>query len=1449
LIQFSFFQTWLAGHLTKYLSEELQTTIRVDKVHINFLSGFTLTGVYVEDQHKDTLLFANSIGFTVRNFSSANRKLTVKKINLNTATFHLNQYAGEEHDNLFFLLNYFSGADSTMDSTSAPWDIRFDKIDLVNVSFKHWVEGDTLDPVGINFTDISISEINGSLEKLHFEGDSLFVDVNKLAFREKSGFVVNEFKAAAKIASDEMRFTDLHIKSPQTEIEGNLTFEYDSFADFNWFTRHIHWKADFVNTNVSFGDIAYFAHDLWGIKNTLALSGNFKGTVNKFKGKNVELRWGEKSILKGNIGMYGLPNIAETFIDVQADEIRTNKKDIELFPMYPFTEGKTLSLPDNMASLGEVKFTGKFTGFYSDFVAYGNVSTALGYISSDLNLKHDPKTSNYFYQGHLSATSFNVGKLISQEDLGLVSFNTQIKGSGLQLDNIDARMTGTVQAIGFKKYTYRNIKVDGELSKKLFNGALTIHEKNIDLDFQGAIDFRDSLPIFNFTAMVDNVNLDSLHLIDLPNENILKTSITSSLRGNRLDNLEGSIEIANTFLKSGNRMYRVNNVLLTAKKESAVMKSLKLNSDFMDVNLHGQFELVSLFDAFKEILPRYLPSVILPLKKDPGRQNFDFDIHLRNTSLITEIFLPSWTIDPMTFLTGKVNTGDQSFNMYLQSPSIRYNSLVFHTIDLKVNADNQELAMLATLSQFNFSEKSYIPTVELNASARNNMIVADLHLADSDSFPNKAHLKAGLEFFSASRFDLRFDTSTIILKNKLWNINAENIVAFDTSSVRFSSLNFSSENESVDVDGIIGTSVEENLRLNFKNFNLNNLDPLLQLGSSRLGGTIDGDLTLNEARTDLKAETDLVISNLVLNDDTLGNAKIISRFNSGQKVVVANVEIVKGSARIIDIKGNYYAAKDDNNLDFDIHISNLYLKTIERYIDEILSEVRGKVSADLKLTGTFKEPVFEGTVDFARATCIVNYLNTKYSFTNTVKVKKNVFDLSGVTVIDKDNNEAKVKGQITHQFFDHFVFDVEVYPKNFQMLNTNYSQNSLYYGNAVVSGYAHFYGPLNLIAMDINLAPSKGTLINIPLSNSAEVTQSDFITFVDHSKNYDYDEKPRTLVTNSGIRLNMNLDMNPSATINLIFDEKIGDVISGTGDGSIRLDINTNGEFNMYGTYTISKGEYLFTLQNLINKKFNIDSGSKITWAGDPYAANVDLSAVYVLYTSSLYNLVQDSTYKRRLPVECRLLLTNKLLNPTINYDINVRGLDPTGESIVKSILNSEQEVSKQMFSLLLLNQFSPPSSQTASSSRIDAGAGAGASASELLSNQVSNWLGRLSKDVNIGINYRSKDNYSNEEIQLLFAKSLFNDRLLVEGNVGYTSNQTQNTNDLVGDFYAEYKVSEDGRFRLKGFNRSNADNVLNYSAPYTQGFGIFFRQEFNDIPDLLRRLKLLDREKKINKK
>lgn len=1392
----------------------------------------------MEDLHHDTLLYSEEISVGIKDLSTAARRLSIGTLRLSRTDFNLMEYRGEEHDNLYFLLDYFSSNDTT---ASKPWKLTVDQLKLDNLHFRHRVESDSLEPEGVDFSNLDIDSIHGDLYDIHFVGDSVFARIEKLRFHDHSGFTLQELSADAKVGPDELRCKGLKIVTPQTSIRADLTFQFDSFPDFDEFLEKVRWRGDFTSSTVSFTDIAYFATDLKGLDKAVALEGNFRGTVSKFRGRNVRLGWGKESVFKGNISMTGLPEIDETYIDVLAEQIRTSARDIEWIPIPPFETKQTIDVPENLEDLGLVDFKGKFTGFFSDFVAYGNLNSDVGYLSADINLKYDSRIKDYVYKGHVSSNHFDIGKIARIGDMGQVTLAADIDGKGLRFETVDARLIGNIQSLGFKNYAYSNIKVNGEIAKKLFNGKVNVQDPNLDLDFEGKINFQGKLPIFDFTAAIKRAHLDPLNLVNISGDNYISTTINSRLTGNNLDNLTGEVRIDNTNFQVDQKLYRVNRIFLNSTWLDQEERDLFLESDFLDARMSGRFQLAQLGDAAKQWLPRYLPSVILPMKTDPGIQDFTFTIRVKNTSFLTETFLPSWTIDPNTRLSGKMNTMDKTVLLKLSSPDLTYGAVGIHGLQTVMSSDVANLRLdVSADSLFLGADRRVVPLVDLHASAHDNRIEYLLNVSQQDSFPNRMMLAGDLDFTSSRKFSLEIDSSSLFLEGRHWVLNEGNQVAFDSSAIVFHALDVSNGLEALRIEGAIVKDSLHQLVVRMENFNLHHLDPVL--GGTALGGRVNGDVIGVDLLRHPQLETDLTIADLTVNGDSLGNATVVTRLNSEQKVVVASIGIQRGTAKVADIRGNYYLARESDNLDFRIKLENFYLRTIERYVDDVVSDVNGKLSAELNLHGTLKRPVFEGELDFKRAGCVVNYLNTRYNFTSKVKVEENAFNLDHMTLVDVNNNEAAVKGKILHDYFRNFRFDIQLRPRNFQALNTDPSQNELYYGRANATGLVKITGPLEYLNMDITLSPTKGTILNIPLTSSTEVTQSNFITFIDPKKRDDFSENSNTIDL-SGIRLNMNLEMNPDAEINIIFDQKIGDVISGNGNGNLRLDINTVGDFNMYGTYTIEKGTYLFTLQNLINKRFNIDRGGRITWSGDPYEANVDLTAVYTVYTSSLYNLLQDSTYKRRIPVDCKLRMTNRLMNPTIDYEIEPRGLDATAQSLVKTFLNSEQEVSRQMFGLMVLNQFVPQSGGSQGVARLDAGAGAGASASELLSNQVSNWLSQLSKNVSIGFNYRAKDTYSNEEIQLMFSKSLFNDRLLVEGNVGYTGNQaattTGNNSNLVGDFYAEYKLTQDGRFRLKGFNRNNLDNILNYSAPYTQGFGVFFRQEFNDMNDLLTRLRL----------
>ncbi len=1436
-LQIDAVQTFVTKRLASYLSDELKAKVSIDHISIRFVRSIVLKGFYLEDRHGDTLVYTEELSLLINDISTSKKKLDLAAIVLKNGQFNLVQYKGEEHDNLHFISEYFSSSDTT--SSGAPWKINIRKLTLDNFIFKNEIEDDSLSEKGVDFSHLLVKNINGTFSDFTNENDSLYVKINKLSFKEKSGFNVHEFSAKTNLSSTEIRLKELKILTPHTDLHTDLVFRFDSLPCFDEFTSRVNWTSDFVNTTVSFTDIAYFAPELTGLDRSVKIEGLFKGAVNNFKGRNVSLQWGSHSAFRGNVSLRGLPVIDDTYADITVDKINTNKNDLEWFPIPPFNEAKHIDIPKNLETLGEVTFKGKFTGFFSDFVAYGNINTALGSINSDLNLKYNKKTKLSEYSGHVSAYNFDAGKIALLDDLGRVTFSLNVEGSGLKFDNINAQLEGNIGQLEYKKYSYKNLAVNGEIAKKLFNGSLTVQEENVDLSFNGSIDYRNKLPEFNFNAEINTARLDVLNLFKTKDNTILQTSINSHFKGIKMDDIVGGIEIMNTNFTTGKKLYHINSIVVDARKSDKI-RSFDILSDNIDAHFNGEFEIMKLGDALKEILPHYLPSVVMPQKSFFSNQNFTFDIRIKNLNVFTENAFPSWDFAPNTTLKGNLNTIENNLSLSISSEKINFGKFAFENFSMNVSGDKSELNLNTKAERISSDGKKLIDMPNLTAHANNNKIDYVLQLADQDTQSTRAHLKGSMNFFSASNFNFKIDSSLLVIENEKWKIDKNNLLVFDSSSISVNTLELSKGNEIIKINGSLGKNPEDKLGLNLSGFSLDHLNTFIKSSKTVFGGIINGNVYLTNAYTKPRLETDLNISDLSVNGDTLGNTSIRSDYDSDQDFVHSEISVVKGSAIIMDVKGKYYVKRENDNLAFTIRLNNLYLHPIERYIDDIMTDMHGKISADLELTGSLRKPIFNGTVDLNKTSLIVNYLNTRYSFSTTVKVKENEFIIDDLKIIDANNNQALANGKVYHNYFSNFRFDVELLANKFQVLNTTIKDNSLYYGFANASGYAHFKGPLDNMNMDISLSPDKGTVINIPLNTYEDLSRSNFITFINRSQN-DSDQLVRSHVDLSGIKLNMNLDMNRNALINIIFDEKIGDVISGSGTGSLRLDINTSGNFNMYGTYNIEKGDYLFTLQNLINKKFNIDPGGRITWAGDPYEAIIDISAVYVVYTSTLYNVLpDDSTFKRRVPVDCRIFLSNKLMNPTINYEIGVRGLAPTEEGLVRTILNSEEQLNKQMFGLLLFNQFLPTAGTGQSITRLNAGSGAGASASELLSNQVSNWLGQISKDVNIGFNYRSADSYTNEEVKLIFSKSLLNDRLLIEGNVGYLKDQTYVNSNVVGDFYAEYKVSPDGRFRVKGFNRSNADNIINYSqAPYSQGFGIFYRQDFDTWKDLMIKLRL----------
>jgi len=514
------------------------------------------------------------------------------------------------------------------------------------------------------------------------------------------------------------------------------------------------------------------------------------------------------------------------------------------------------------------------------------------------------------------------------------------------------------------------------------------------------------------------------------------------------------------------------------------------------------------------------------------------------------------------------------------------------------------------------------------------------------------------------------------------------------------------------------------------------------------------------------------------------------------------------------------------------------------FVNDELMDVKGLATGKVRIRGTLKNPLVTGDIMMQKASFIVNYLNTRFYFTHNVVITPDAFTITNMDVQDDEGNHAHVSGAVRHNKFNNIRLDLDMDFKNFILLNEVQSRNQGYWGRGYGTGVGTIRGPLLSLMIDVSAKTSPKTKFFVPISTTDEARTMDFITYVEKLS----DEADRDLLDFSvesakgyevnlyGATVNIDLEVTPDAEVQLIFDSKVGDIIHAKGSGNLRIYIPPTSGFTLTGDYTIEQGDYQFTLQNMPVKKLQIEPGATLKWTGDVSNAQLDIDAVYRT-KAALSDLLQDESnpdLAQRLPVECHLLMTGYLESP--NFDFNIV-LPPTSNDIARTQLQNltKEEMNKQVISLLILNRFMPLQGTSSGTAKGYENAGL-STTTEVLSNQLNYWLSQITKDFDVGFNYRAGDQLSSDEVEVALSKQILNNRMTINVNGNYDVRPTTtSTSQLVGDVEVEYKINKSGKVRLKVFTRAN-DHLLYEYAPYTQGLGLFYREEFDTFGDLARK-------------
>lgn len=1309
--------------------------------------------------------------------------------------------------------------------------------------------------VGFDPNHFALSVDDVELQAFKLIGDTIQFHVASLVGEEiNHHWPVHDLRTFFRTSQGGMEFYGLNLTAGQSFVQDTVVFKHNSTRDFNDFINKISIKAKLKECVLHPDDVAFFSGGIKPFPLPAKFSGVFSGRINRFTFQNVQLEMGQSKVF-GKVEMDGLPNIKETFINVSIKPSTLSLDDWKFaMPTTAF---------EKLKPLGTVRASGDYIGFYNDFVADGKVLSPLGEIDSDVNIKiNETNLDQSQYSGNLKLTDFWFGKYLNDTSrFQRISMEGNIQGQGLSVKTADFTMNGKVHSIGILKYNYSNITSNARFKENYFNGDVTIRDPNLAAHVIGSIDFRNNADLINVTAQIDTAVLKQLGLIK--EDFSFASNLRINSKGLHLDSLSGLAELDHVSLRYRENAYSLNDIKIESKRNGK-NRELDIQSSIGNVAMKGDFyyttlfhDVANIFEEFnlnirndKAALKEYYAS------KDNWDQQYkaNFKADLIDINPLLMFLNIDASVSKNTLVEGDFTNGFTTiFHGFTSIPTLRFQDKFFYNSQFEFNGSKihdttSVLAMLTVISdrqQINPNVKTKNLLVEAIWNRDHVDVGFDV---DQEGIDNSLRLKAELDFLEDST-RLKFLPSTIKALGQNWEVNPDNLIMFKGEEWDLEHIEIRREGESAKLHGRISRDASMPLRIVVQNLGV---DLVNSISRENFGGTLNADVTLKNLYGAYSFQSELQVEAFKVNDFLVGDISGSTLWDADLESFIVNLFVDKNQLRIVDVTGLFNPEQETSPLNLTARLNKTNIKVLEPVMRGLFSNWDGTASGSFDITGTFGNPTIVGEVQIEKGKVRIDYLNTTYQLEGKVAATKNQISLEKIGLTDLFGNKGEVNGFIRHQDFNQFQVSMDGKFNNFQVMNTTQKDNNTFYGQAYATGTMNVLGPFDNLKVSATARSEKNTRVYIPVAGSSTVERSDFMTFItlrDTTKRNAAVEE--VYKSNSNFSLSLNLDLTPDAYGEIIFDIKAGDIIRGYGRGDIKLDMDTKGEFSMFGLYEFEKGFYNFTLGGVINKEFAINKGSRISWYGDPYAGQVNINAGYRQLASIAPiiadpAIAQSPSLRRKFPIEVLLKLDGPMLAPQINFDINAKDL-PENMAIegsatplrpnfefqsFKSRLD-EQELKKQVFSLIVLRRFSPPDAFTTSG-------GIANSVSEFLSNQLSYWLSQVDQNLEVSLDLGTMDQESFNTFQLRMSYSFMNGRLRITRDGALSSNQFARSDiaSIAGDWTVDYLLTPDGKFKAKMYSRSNYNALLNSigaQSAVTTGISLAHTQSFNEFADLVR--------------
>ena len=1265
VLQLPSVQSYLLKHYLQNLTEKTGFNLGIRRAHFMWFDRLQLQGVTIDDPQNNRMIAAGEllINFKLSNLYQK-KGVNIDGVKLDSGTVYLTPLDTSGTLNINTFIERIQDLTGPSSSTGSKTNIG--EAVLSNCTFTYFRpdRDSSVSEFDPNHFKVLINE--AQVQNFTTVRDTVAFRVQTLEAQDvKTGLTIKQLSTFFRISQRAMEFSGVDLHVGNSLVRDTVIFEYPDQQALSSFIDSVSIKANLKNSVIDPADLALFAPRAAQIGKPVTVSGRFSGKVNRFRIARMNLALGATT-LKGALEMDGLPDFYETFIVLDLTNAHVDFAD---FPFLLKDESANRITP-----LGPLSLSGQFIGYPTDFVANGNFNSRLGQIVSDINFKVDEADfNNSSYSGSLKLVDFQLGKYVNDTtSFQRVTLNGKLAGKGLTVNTANFNLDGTVQSIGLLGYAYSNITTNARFASGFFKGTLNIDDPNLQFSGEGSVDFRNQADEINFVADIDTVNLQPLGF--LKEQTSLKAKIDVNLKGLTLEKLTGRGDIRNLRLNYLGKNLELDTLRLLSEKNGD-QRSLELNTTLLNASITGNFSFDNLFSDIQTFGKEFylnlqndqekVAAYYAEKNETPSDYQTTFHFNFKNVDPIVDLLGYDVSIGYNTRIDGHFTSGYTTIiNAYTTIDTLRIGEQQLFDSEVEITAskisDSSNVLAMAYLYSPVQHLAEALNTANLTTEAiwNNNLIDFTLN-ADQQGELNKLRMSGNVEFQDSTL--IRFKNSSIELLGHSWQLDPRNTIKQKGREWTIQDLRFTYEDQTVVLNGKLSEDPSKKLKLDITNFDLATLNVLLV---DELKGTLNAEVDVRNYRKNISLENQIDIKDLYLNNFKVGNITGNNIWDVQRRQFAIDFFIDRNNLRIVNLTGYYDPANKTSPLNLKATFADAELRIFETLLDNIFSQINGKINGAYSITGTLQEPEINGSAQVTEAQLMVDYLKTLYHFSGTVRMTPTSINLQNMALQDALGNHATVNGEITHKNFGAMHINLDASFSNFQLLNTTLRDNDLFFGQGYGSGTANIQGPISNLVITATATTEKNTRIFIPVSGNDSFQSPDYINFVSFSDStfrQRLQSTPAQRPELSGIVLNLDLNVTTDAYCEIIFDLRTGDIIRGRGNGNLRLQIDTKGEFNMFGPIEFTEGGYNFTIPyediTLVNKDFVIQRGSRITWYGDPYGAELDVTGSYN-QLASLAPIITDQTLasapqlRRKYPVQVLLKLQGPMFSPDISFDI-----------------------------------------------------------------------------------------------------------------------------------------------------------------------------------------------------